>query len=334
MKKEKVIHQSLTIRIIKRTILLLLVMFILSLVVFILARLTPGDPLQSYYGDRLDFMKQSEIDMARHRLGLDSNIFIQYFKWLGNALHGEFGLSLKYRQPVIRVVKPLIGNTLLLGILAYVFTFAISIYLACICAIHEDGILDKLITKIGTTIYYIPSFWLGVIFVLIFAINLKWFPSSGAYDVGMAGDLGNRIRHLILPITVMVLSHVGYYTYMIRNKLLDETRKDYVLLAKSKGCSRGEIIRKHCLRNVFPTIVSLMAISIPHITGGTVVVESIFHYPGIGSLAIESTKYHDYNLLMITVLVTGLVVFVGGFIAQTLNEELDTRIKEMGVIRW
>ena len=132
----------------------------------------------------------------------------------------------------------------------------------------------------------------------------------------------------------MVVSHVGYYTYMIRNKLLDETRKDYVLLAKSKGCTRVEIIRKHCLRNVLPTIISLMAISIPHITGGTVVVESIFHYPGIGNLAIESTKFHDYNLLMLTVIITGFVVFLGGFIAQTLNEEIDTRIKEQGVIKW
>ncbi|MDU0938838.1 MAG: ABC transporter permease [Clostridiales bacterium] len=329
-----VTQKSLTYRIVKRVLLLILAMFILSIVVFILARLTPGDPLQSYYGDQLDFMKESEISAARQKLGLDSNMVVQYFRWLGGVFHGNFGLSLKYRQPVINVIKPLVGNTILLGLISYACTFVIAIILACICAINEDGIVDKLISKIVTTIYYIPSFWLGVILVLIFAVNLKWMPSSGAYDFGMAGSISNRIRHLILPVTVMVVSHVGYYTYMIRNKLLDETRKDYVLLAKSKGCTRVEIIRKHCLRNVLPTIISLMAISIPHITGGTVVVESIFHYPGIGNLAIESTKFHDYNLLMLTVIITGFVVFLGGFIAQTLNEEIDTRIKEQGVIKW
>lgn len=332
MKKE--IQKSLTYRIVKRVLLLILAMFILSIVVFILARLTPGDPLQSYYGDQLDFMKESEISAARQKLGLDSNMVVQYFRWLGGVFHGNFGLSLKYRQPAINVIKPLVGNTILLGLISYACTFVIAIILACICAINEDGIVDKLISKIVTTIYYIPSFWLGVILVLIFAVNLKWMPSSGAYDFGMAGSVSNRIRHLILPVTVMVVSHVGYYAYIIRNKLLDETRKDYVLLAKSKGCKRGEIVRKHCLRNVLPTIVSLMAISIPHITGGTVVVESIFHYPGIGNLAIESTKFHDYNLLMLTVIITGFVVFLGSFIAQTLNEEIDTRIKEQGVIKW
>ena len=329
-----VTQKSLTYRIVKRVLLLILAMFILSIVVFILARLTPGDPLQSYYGDQLDFMKESEISAARQKLGLDSNMVVQYFRWLGGVFHGNFGLSLKYRQPVINVIKPLVGNTILLGLISYACTFVIAIILACICAINEDGIVDKLISKIVTTIYYIPSFWLGVILVLIFAVNLKWMPSSGAYDFGMAGSISNRIRHLILPVTVMVVSHVGYYTYIIRNKLLDETRQDYVLLAKSKGCTRVEIIRKHCLRNVLPTIISLMAISIPHITGGTVVVESIFHYPGIGNLAIESTKFHDYNLLMLTVIITGFVVFLGGFIAQTLNEEIDTRIKEQGVIKW
>ena len=107
-----------------------------------------------------------------------------------------------------------------------------------------------------------------------------------------------------------------------------------MLLAISKGCSRREIVWKHCLRNVAPTIVSIMAISIPHITGGTVIVESVFNYPGIGNLAVNSAKYHDYNMLMVNVLITGFVVFIGSFIAQTVNEEIDPRMKEMRAIKW
>lgn len=321
-------------KIVKRIFILILVLFLLSLVLFYLARLAPGDPLQSFYGDSLEMMSEEEKDIARERLGLNSSIGVQFVSWLGNAFQGDFGLSFKYKMPVMSVVKPLVGNTLLLGLIAYVVVFALAVLLAVLCVLYEDRLIDNLICKIGTCSYYIPGFWLGVVLVLIFSINLGWLPSSGAYDVGMQGNLANRVSHLVLPIIVMVASHLWYYAYMIRNKLLDEVRKDYVLLAKSKGCTRAEIIWKHCLRNVAPTIVSIMAISIPHVTGGTVVVEAVFNYPGIGNLAVESAKYHDYNLLMISVLITGLAVFAGSFIAQIINEEIDPRMKEMETIKW
>lgn len=218
----------------------MVVMFILSVAVFWLARLAPGDPLQSFYGDSLEMMTSEEIDAARTRLGLDQGIAVQYVKWITNALHGDFGLSLKYRQPVLDVIKPLIGNTLLLGGIAYVVIFALAILIAIFCTLHEDQWIDKMICKIGTATYYIPAFWLGVVLILIFSINLGWFPSSGAYDVGMADSIGNRIKHMILPLIVMIFSHLWYYAYMIRNKFLDEVRKDYVLLARSRDFQREQ----------------------------------------------------------------------------------------------
>ena len=329
MKKRRI-----TKKIIKRVILFFVAMFVLSIVVFFLARLAPGDPLQAFYGEALDTMDESQIEAARQRLGLDDNLFVQYFKWLGGALQGDFGLSLKYIMKVQNVVNPLIGNTLGLGITAYCVVFALAIVLATVAALHEDDWLDKIICKVGTATYYIPSFWLGVVLVLIFSVNLGWFPSSGAYDVGKQGDIGNRIQHMILPLIVMIASHFWYYAYMIRNKLLDEFRKDYVLLAKAKGLTRRQIVWKHCLRNVAPTIVSIMAIAIPHVISGTVVVEAVFGYPGIGNLAVESAKYHDYNMLMMTVLLTGAFVFIASFVAQTVNEEIDPRMKVTKEIRW
>ncbi len=325
---------SLPQRIVKRIILFFFVMFALSVVVFILARLAPGDPLQAFYGDSLEMMTTEEIAKARTRLGLDSNMLVQYVRWLGNAFHGDFGLSLKYKMAAQKVINPLIGNTLLLGFIAYVLVFALATLLAVLCALHEDKWIDRVICKVGTATYYIPAFWLGVVLVLIFSVNLGWLPSSGAYDVGMSGSLGNRVKHLVLPLIVMVASHLWYYAYMIRNKLLDETRKDYVLLAKSKGLSRRKIMWKHCLRNVAPTVISIMAISVPHVTGGTVTVEAVFNYPGIGNLAVESAKYHDYNLLMLDVLITGAIVFIASFIAQTINEQIDPRMKGQANIQW
>lgn len=307
----------------------IIAMFILSIIAFVFARLAPGDPLQSFYGDEVEKMTTKELDAARHRLGLDDTLVVQYVRWLGQALTGNFGLSLKYKTSVQEVVGPLIGNTLILGGVAYLLVFALAIFCAVICALHEESLIDRIICKIGTILYYIPPFWLGVVLVLVFSVNLKIFPSSGAYDPGMQSNIFNRINHMILPLIVMITSHLWYYAYMIRNKLLDEIRKDYVLLAKSKGLTKREIILKHCLRNVAPTIVSIMAISIPHVLSGTYIAESVFNYPGIGSLSVESAKYHDYNLLMLLVLITGSLVIISSIIAQLVNEVIDPRMKEI-----
>lgn len=314
-------------KLIKRFLGFLLAMFLLSIAVFYLARLAPGDPLQSFYGDAVESMSTQEQNAARVRLGLNGPIYLQYIKWFGNAMHGDFGLSLQYKMPAMEVISSLIGNTLILGGTAYVLVFILAVLLALFCAVHEDTPVDRVICKVGTAAYYIPPFWLGVVLVLIFSINLHWLPSSGAYDIGMVHNAANRIRHMILPLIVMIASHLWYYAYMIRNKLLDEVRKDYVLLAKSKGCKKAEIVFRHCFRNVAPTIINIMAISIPHILSGTYIAEAVFSYPGIGALAVSSAKYHDYNLLMLIVLVTGILVLVSSMIAQSVNEVIDPRMK-------
>lgn len=186
-------ENKLVIRILKRILLLAVVMFLLSVVVFWLARLAPGDPLQSFYGDSLEMMTSDEVAAARTRLGLDQGIGVQYVRWFTNVVHGDFGLSLKYRQPVMNVIKPLIGNTLMLGGIAYIVIFLLAVLIAIFCTLHEDQWIDRLICKIGTAAYYVPAFWLGVVLILIFSVNLGWFPSSGAYDVGMADSIGNRM---------------------------------------------------------------------------------------------------------------------------------------------
>ena len=318
---------TLIASLLRKAALLVLMLLALSLAVFYISRLTPGDPLQSYYGDAVQSMSSAELDAARQRLGLDGPIWEQYRRWAGNVLDGDFGMSLKYKRPVVDVVLPLLGNTLLLGGLAYALVFVLAIALALLCARFEHSALDRLICRVGTTAYYVPAFWLGVLLVLVFSVNLEWLPSSGAYSYGKAGDIADRARHLVLPLAVMVASHLWYYAYMIRNKLLDEVRRDYVLLARSKGLGRTRVLWSHCLRNVMPTVVGIMAISIPHVLSGTYVAEAVFNYPGIGLLAISSAKYHDYNLLMLMVLFTGAMVIISSLLAQSINEAIDPRIK-------
>ena len=330
MKKKK----QFLIKIGKRLLGFVGAMFLLSVIVFYFARLAPGDPLQSFYGDAVESMTVEEQDAARIRLGLDGPIHVQYVRWLQNAFQGDFGLSLKYKTPAMSVVEPLISNTLILGGTAYILVFLLAILLAMFCARFEDTWIDRGICKVGTAAYYIPPFWLGVVLVLVFSINLHILPRSGAYAIGKANDIGNRIPHMILTLIVMILSHLWYYAYMIRNKLLDEVRKDYVLLARMKGIRKNQILWFHCLRNVAPTIVSIMAISIPHVLSGTYIAEAVFNYPGLGALSVESAKYHDYNLLMLLVLITGVLVITSSIIAQFVNEAIDPRMKGAEVASW
>lgn len=311
----------------KKLLIFVVSIFLLSVSVFYIARLAPGDPLVSYYGDRAEKMTAGERAWAEEKLGLHESITVQYGKWLGRAVRGDFGISYKYKMDVLEVIEGRVGNTLLLGGVGFVLIFVLTLLLGIWCAWNEERLIDRAICKIGTVTSCIPEFWLSLVLILIFAVELKVLPSSGAYTIGKENDLGDRILHLILPMTVVVLGHLWYYAYLIRNKLLEEVRTDYVLLAKSKGVTGKSVMFRHCVRNIIPTYLSIMAISVPHILGGTYIIETVFSYPGIGTLSYESARYQDYNLLMVICLLSGALVILCNMIAQTINERIDPRMK-------
>lgn len=316
----------------KKVLVFLISVFILSVLVFYISRLAPGDPLLSYYGERVEKMSVEERAWAEEKLGLSDPIHVQYVRWLENAFHGDFGISFKYKMPATEVIASRVGNTLILGGIGFVLVFALSLLLGILCARFEDRPLDKFICKFGTITSCIPEFWMSLMLILIFAIYLNWLPSSGAYSIGNKDDIGDRIVHLILPMSIVVINHLWYYAYMIRNKILEEVRADYVLLAKSKGLSKKQILYGHCLRNIIPSYLSIMAISVPHILGGTFIIETVFSYPGIGTLSYESARYKDFNMLMILTLLSGIVVILCNIIAQTINEQIDPRIKATEIV--
>ena len=311
----------------KKLLIFVVSIFLLSVIVFYIARLAPGDPLVSYYGERAEKMTAGERAWAEEKLGLHESITVQYGKWLGRAVRGDFGISYKYKMDVLKVIEGRVGNTLLLGGVGFVLIFVLALLLGIWCAWNEERLIDRAICKIGTVTSCIPEFWLSLVLILIFAVELKVLPSSGAYTIGKENDLCDRILHLILPMTVVVLGHLWYYAYLIRNKLLEEVRTDYVLLAKSKGVTGKSVMFRHWVRNIIPTYLSIMAISVPHILGGTYIIETVFSYPGIGTLSYESARYQDYNLLMVICLLSGALVILCNMIAQTINERIDPRMK-------
>ncbi len=311
----------------KKVLIFIISVWVLSLVTFYVSRLAPGDPLVSYYGERVEKMSPEEREWAEEKLGLNDKISVQYARWIRQAFHGNFGISYKYKMDVLEVLKSRIGNTLVLGGIGFLIIFFGSLLLGIVCAWKEGGWTDRMICKVGTVISCVPEFWLALVLILVFSVSLRWLPSSGAYAVGQENNNSDRIMHMILPLTVIVIEHLWYYGYMVRNKMLDEIRADYVLLAKAKGMKKSRIMITHCLRNIMPSYLSIMAISVAHIMGGTYVVETVFSYPGIGTLAYESARYKDYNLLMVVSLLSGIIVIVCNMAAQILNERIDPRIR-------
>ena len=316
-----------TVQFLRGVLQFVLTMVVLSVLVFAVARLAPGDPLRAYYGERVERMSEAEQQAARERLGLDASLPVQYAKWAQSALHGDFGISFQYKRPVMQVIGDVAGHTLLLGGLAFVCTFALAFLLGAFCAMHEGDWADRIICKVGTALNSIPAFWMALVLILLFSVTLRLLPTSGAYAMGQSHNLGSWIVHLILPLTTLILGHLWYYAYMVRNQLLDEVRKDYVLLCRTKGLLPQRILWRHCMPNILPSMVSLMAVSVPHILSGTYIVEKVFSYPGLGTLCFESAKYHDYNLLMVLCLITGAVVVLSNLLAQAINARIDPRLK-------
>lgn len=311
----------------RKVVSFILSVWILSVVVFYMARLAPGDPLVSYYGDRVEKMSRTERERAEDKLGLNDPVTVQYFRWIGRALQGDFGISYKYKMDVTEVIGKRVGNTLILGGIGFLLTFGLSLLLGVLCAWHEDRLIDRLICKAGTVTSCIPEFWLSLVLILVFAVHLRLFPSSGAYTIGREGETGDRIWHLILPMTVVVTGHLWYYAYMVRNKLLEEVRTDYVLLARAKGLRKRSIMFRHCIWNMMPSYLGIMAVSVPHVLGGTYIVETVFSYPGLGTLSYESARYKDYNLLMVLCLMSGIMVILCNMAAQAVNERIDPQMR-------
>lgn len=311
----------------KKALAFIFSVWFLSFALFFISRLAPGDPLISYYGDRVERMSEEERTQAEERLGLRDPLTVQYVRWLEQALQGEFGISYKYKTDVLEVIGARAGNTLLLGGLGFVLIFTLAPVLGILCAWREDGLADRMLRRTGTVVSCIPEFWMALLLLLLFTVRLKWLPGSGAYTIGRERDIYDRLRHLILPLTVVVAGHLWYYACMIRDQMLEELRADYVLFAKAKGITQRSILFRHCLRNALPAYFSLMAVSVPHILGGTYMVETVFSYPGLGTLAYESARYQDYHLLMLLGMLSGVLVIVCSMAAQLINERVDPRMK-------
>jgi len=302
---------------------------VLIVIVFFVARLAPGDPLLSYFGDSLERMTPSQQHEAMERFKLNEPLHSQFAAWVNAAVKGDFGISFKYKQSALAVVGSAIPGTLMLTTSCFVLIFFFAALLSIFCVFNEGKAADKIICRVGVTLNSIPEFFTALLLILIFCVAFSVFPASGAYAIGQRANPLSWVVHLILPVTVIVLTHTWYIAYMMRNKLSDELRKEYALMYRAKGLPDLRIYL-HCFKNILPATISMMAVFLPHLLGGAYVIEMVFSYPGLGKLGFDSAKYHDYNMLMLISMITGGVVIFFNMAAQSINEWLDPRTKREG----
>ncbi len=308
-------------------------LFAVSVISFTLVSVSPIDPVQQYIlglGTAVSAEQRAEIEAY---WGVSEPPVESYFTWLGEALRGNLGESVIYRRPVADVIGERFVNSLALMFSAWLLAGVIGFALGCVMGMHENRLSDRLLKKLCYILSSIPTFWLGLLFLLIFAVWLKWFPIGFSSPIGVTSDnvtVGQKIYHLILPaftLSLMSFSNIALHT---RQKVIDVLNSEYVLFAKARGESMHTIFRRHCLRNVLIPALTLQFASFSELFGGSVMAENVFSYPGLGSAVAAAGLQGDVALLLGVTLFSALFVSVGNMIANLLYGVINPRIREVG----
>ena len=305
----------------------------IATITFFIVHLAPGDPMDLYV-ERLQERRDVDphiIELARQRYGLDQPLPMQYVKWLGNLARGDLGESFRYHRPVASLLAERIPYTLQLTVLALLFDALIGITLGIFSAVKQYSAWDKVVTVGSLVFYSIPGFWLAVMLVLVFAVNLGWLPTSQTRSLdyealSTSGRILDRLWHLVLPVFVLgVASAAGTARYM-RNRLLEVLSEEYVNAARARGLSERRVILKHALRNALIPIVTLYGLALPFLLGGAVLIERIFAWPGMGLLVVEAIGARDYPIILATSMMAAVLVVLGNLLADIMYALVDPRV--------
>lgn len=308
--------------IIKRLLYLIPVLILVTILVFSLIHLIPGDPVQMMLGKRAS---AEQIESVRARLNLDKPIIIQYYLWLKNVLKGNFGESIRTNKPVLELISSKLGPTLLLAFTSLIISVFFSIMIGALAAAKRNTIIDFGAMFIAVLGISVPAFWLGIMMILIFSLYLRIFPSMGY--VSFLGNPIEALRHLILPAVTLGFGLAGYTTRMTRSQMLEVLNQDYIRTARAKGLLESVVIYKHALRNALIPVVTAVGIQLGFLMGGEILIEDIFAWPGIGRLILTSINNRDYPTVQGAVLVITVFFVVLNIIVDILYTFLNPKIK-------
>lgn len=305
-------------------------MIAISIVAFILVNLSPIDPVQKYVEAVPGVTAEQRANIAEY-WGLNEPPVERYFNWAGAMLHGDFGMSTIYRRPVIDIIGEKFVASLALMLLAWVFSGIFGFVLGSLMGAYKGRWPDRILKRICLTLCAIPTFWIGIVLIMVFSVWLGWFPLGMAVPAGVpAADvtIWERLHHLILPALTLGLLSFANIALHTREKLVDVLESDYVLFSKARGESSWTTLRRHGLRNIMMPGITMLFGSFSELFGGSVLAENVFSYPGLGATASAAAMQSDVPLLMGVTLFSALFVFTGNMLANIIYGVIDPQIRE------
>jgi ABC-type dipeptide/oligopeptide/nickel transport system permease component len=327
---------------IKRLVLTIPTLLGVSVIVFLLIHMIPGDPLDVMLGDRVN--EAARIAFAE-RLGLDQPLYIQYWRWFSNAITGDFGTSIRSNEEVISEILSRLPATIELTVVALIIAVVFGIFFGVTSARYRNSILDQSMIGFSLLGVSVPIFWLGMMMIFLFAVILGWLPVSGRIPMGItlpggtglylldtlvAGKVNlfrEALRHLIMPATALATVSLALITRITRSSMLDVLSEDYVRTARAKGLSNRKVIYKHALKNAMIPVVTVVGLQFAKLMGGAILTETVFSWPGIGRLLITAISYRDYPMVQGIVFFVAFAFILINILIDLLYAYLDPRIR-------
>ncbi len=300
-----------------------------SIIIFLIINLVPGNFIDAKA--QASHMSQEQIQHLKDLYGINDPIHVKYVKWISGAVHGDFGDSFTHQKPVSKVISTFVWNSFLIAIIAFFLELLIAIPIGIISATHQYSKTDYFFTVIALIGISLPSFFLGLVLIKVFAVDLKWLPLAGLDTPGTSFTgiqfLIDRLKHVILPSLVLAFLSIGQLMRYTRTSVLEIIKQDYIRTARAKGLSEKVVVYKHALRNALIPVVTYIGISLPSLFAGAIITESIFGIPGIGKIALDAVTKRDYPLLMGFSMFVAVLTLLGNLLSDILYAVIDPRVK-------
>jgi len=303
--------------IVRRLLQAVVVLWGVSLIVFFLLRLAPSDPITLLLAETAT---PEQIAEARHELGFDRPVYVQYLLFMERALQGDMGRSLFYKEPALGVILRSLPNTLLLGGIAFVLSVAVAVPVGILSALRRDTIWDYLGVGLALIGQATPPYWLGIMLILVFSVNLRILPTSGSFGP----------EYIVLPSVTLAAVLMPIVTRLVRSGMLDVLHEDYVRTARAKGLHERAVVVKHALRNMLIPLVTVLGLQLTSLLGGAVIIEQVFAWPGVGRVAVSAISSRDYPIVQASVLVVSTAFVLMNLLVDVLYAWLDPRIRISG----
>jgi peptide/nickel transport system permease protein len=300
----------------------------ITVITYIIINLAPGDPVTALLDpEQAASLGPGWVEQQREQLGLNDPLPVRYMIWLKEAVQGNLGYSFNDRQPILEKVGDRLWPTLKLMLTVELIALAIALPIGIISAVRQYSWIDYIVTIFGFTAISIPSFFLALGAIYLVSIRLGWLPSAGMATVGQEPSFVDSLKHLILPAMVLGLSHAAPLIRYTRSSMLETIRQDYVRTARAKGLRETVVLFRHALRNAWIPLVTVIALDLPTLLGGTVIIEQVFAWPGMGTLAISAVRGRDYPVIMAINLIAAVMILASNLIADVLYAAIDPRIR-------